>query len=122
MQAVTKYRADDGTEWRTPEEATKRDALCWEVGEIMAPLGKRHTVRSGQFWQHDPAVVIATRVAVLKLCARHFPEHEIFRHEPCIRSPTRGDFSMTSVARCGMHGSTSCPSTSTAASGNNRTS
>lgn len=79
---IIKYRADDGSEWKTIAEAVTRDVLCGEIGAVMEPLGDRVRIDSNQYVQHDPATVIKCRVGILALAAREFPSFDIFSHKP----------------------------------------
>lgn len=80
MKTITKYKANDGTEWNDEASALKRDNLVAQVDAVMAPLGtvpKR--VTDGEGWlQHDPEVVIAAKQGILDLCkpdfAKAFPQ------------------------------------------------
>lgn len=38
MKKITKYQANDGSEWKTKEDAEKRDILIVEVEAAMSPL------------------------------------------------------------------------------------
>ncbi len=82
MQTITKYKANDGCEFKNEHDALKRDQLVAEIDAVMAPINPAPKCRDHQYAQHDPKVVIACRVAILKLCAREFPSFEIFRHQP----------------------------------------
>ncbi len=80
MKTITKYKADDGTEWTEEAQAMRRDELVAKVAAVMEPLGtvpKR--VSDGEGWlQHDPAIVIAAKQGILDLCkpdfANSFPQ------------------------------------------------
>lgn len=80
MKAVTRYLADDGSQWGTETEALKRDALCAEVAEAMRPLGpstdRRHD-NGRAFIQHRAEDVLAAKQRIVELCARDV-DHKIF--------------------------------------------
>lgn len=38
MQAITKYKANDGSEWDEPEKAVRRDHLIADVDDVMVSL------------------------------------------------------------------------------------
>lgn len=85
MEAITKYKAIDGSEWRTEKEAMSREALFAEIESVMAPLAGSLAIAgfdSDQFYQHEAKTVIACRVAILALAAREFPTFDVFRHKP----------------------------------------
>jgi hypothetical protein len=81
-RAITKYVASDGSEWSHSDHAEERDQLCATVSEIMAPLGERPKLDEEHYHQHDPEVVIACRVAILKVCRKLYPTFKVFYHEP----------------------------------------
>ncbi len=81
MQAITKYRANDGREFKTEAEAITRDTLLRAVDCALSPMVAAPKIREHNYFQHDPKVVIACRVAI-QLCAIEFPSFDVFRHEP----------------------------------------
>ena len=67
MQPVTRYQADDGSEWPTAGQAEARDALCAFVRSAMAPLGTARELRDDtKYQQHAFAAVTAAKVALLR--------------------------------------------------------
>ena len=81
-QQITKWVANDGSEWRALADAEARDKLVDAIADVMAPLGRDRQLRDNQFIQHDPHSVLRCRVGILKLAAKEFPSFAIFRHEP----------------------------------------
>lgn len=85
MKTITKYQANDGTEWTDPNKAAERDALCGKVDAAMAPLGDTpQAVKDGEGWlQHDLETVNQAKDAILEICraegfAKSFP---VFGHK-----------------------------------------
>ena len=79
MEAITKYRADDGSEFRTQAECLAHEALCAEIAAVVATLpplpsddGCRFSNGHG-FIQHDPANFYAARTSLLKIAQRVCP-------------------------------------------------
>jgi len=74
MKAITKYRAEDGSEWTTATEAGARDRLCGEVADAMGPLIARPTDcdygNGDGFVQQDRTVALAAKQRLLDLAAR----------------------------------------------------
>lgn len=81
MEAITKYRSIDGSEWNTADKAIERDRLCEKVNAAMRPLQK-FTVEHHNFVQHKPDVVTKARVAIVRLAAIELPDFKIFAHVP----------------------------------------
>ena len=84
MQILTKYRAEDGSEYETEAACLERDALMQRVAASMQPLqipskGMQEGVDRGKGWyQHNPETVVACRDAILVLCCaakmnEHYP-------------------------------------------------
>ena len=76
MKRITKYLADDGTEFNTEIEAVNHDALCLEIKEVMSDLPKRpengRKFESGKgFIQHKPHVFFGVRHALLAIGKRY---------------------------------------------------
>jgi hypothetical protein len=82
MEAITKYKARDGSEWASEAEARATENLLDVVDEIMAPLGPPVSVRPEEYVQHNAGTVLAARAAIVKLCAKRLPGFPIFHHEP----------------------------------------
>lgn len=65
---ITKYVADDGSEWTAVEKAQERDTLLADVARAMKPLGERPDncgfSSGGGFIQHQTAVVRQVRLAL----------------------------------------------------------
>ena len=81
-EPITRYLAKDGSEWDTISQAIDRESLVDAIADAMQPLGEKRHINHDEYVQHDPATVIAARVAILKLCAKEFPSFEVFKHEP----------------------------------------
>jgi hypothetical protein len=80
MQAIQKFKADDGAEFRTEAECISYEALCAEVAEIMATLpaqpkddGCRFSNGDG-YLQHEPANLERARISILKIGQRFIKE------------------------------------------------
>ena len=76
MKKITKYRADDGTEFNSEAEAVNHDALCLEIKEVMSELPKRPSngckFENGEgFIQHQPHVFFGVRHALLAIGKRY---------------------------------------------------
>jgi hypothetical protein len=67
MEAVTKYKANDGSLWDSESAATERDELIKEVNAAMAPLGERNEAMSdGKGWvQHQLETVLRAKDAII---------------------------------------------------------
>lgn len=87
MTTITKYQANDGSEWTTAEDAEKRDSLHACVQEIMAPLGTTpEYVQCGKGWvQHKLETVLTAKDGILDLC-RELGYHKNF---PAFNHPGR---------------------------------
>ena len=70
METITKYRANNGSEWADKAKAEERDALCFTVDEIMKPLGDiPQAVTDGKGWlQHNLETVLCAKDAILDVC------------------------------------------------------
>lgn len=81
MTPITKYQADDGSQWNNEEDALKRDALCKKVDAVMLPLGKTPKgVKDGKGWmQHNPERVLRARDGILDICREQGFGHEVFK-------------------------------------------
>lgn len=68
MEEITKYRAMDGSEWTTPEQALAHEQVIESVNAAMEPLGKRPddcAFTNGEgYIQHDKADVLKSRLAI----------------------------------------------------------
>lgn len=76
MKTVTKYQADDGTEFSSEAKALAHEALCTEIAGIVSALpelpkddGSRFVSGHG-YIQHDPAVFWTVRENLLKIAKR----------------------------------------------------
>ena len=71
MESITKYRAEDGSEWSTPEQAIEREKAIAEVRAAMTPLGEHPGstafTNGDGFIQHDKANVLKARFALYDL-------------------------------------------------------
>ena len=91
MQAIQKYRADDGAEFKDDISCIAYEALCAEVAEIMATLPKRPSDDGCQFsnghgyLQHNADKFLAARAALLRVGARLYP-HKWF--DQALADPT----------------------------------
>jgi hypothetical protein len=92
MEAVTVYKAADGSTHATPEAATARDALVAAVADAMAllrtPSDAQQRAMSGgaHYLSHAPAAVVQVRARLLELAARQMPSYarthpHLFRSE-----------------------------------------
>ncbi len=84
MKKITKYQANDGSEWHSGAEAMERDKLIARVLVAMAPLGDtpQCVMEQKGYIQHDVAVVNNAKEAILQICrdqgmAENF---EVFNH------------------------------------------
>lgn len=79
MQAIQKYRADDGAEFAAEVDCIAHEALCAEVTEIMATLPKRPSDEGCRFsnghgyLQHTPEKFWPARDALLRVAKRLIP-------------------------------------------------
>jgi hypothetical protein len=71
MRPITKYRADDGSEWDTADCARRRDSLHAAVTAALAGLGTWPALGSKAYVQHRAATVRAAR-AMFAAVARAF--------------------------------------------------
>jgi len=76
MKIITKYRADDGTEFNSEAEAVNHDALCLEIKEVISDLPKRpsngYKFENGEgFIQHQPHVFWGVRDALIAIGKRY---------------------------------------------------
>lgn len=76
MQAIQKFKADDGAEFNTETACLEYEALCAEVAEIMSTLparpdgdGCRFSNGEG-YLRHDVAILERARVSILKIGQR----------------------------------------------------
>lgn len=79
MEVILKYRATDGTEWTTADDACRRDHLDAEVRALEARLGPR--VQHGRR-PVDILAVAAVKAEVVNLCRLAFPTEPVFRYSP----------------------------------------
>ena len=80
MKSITKYVANDGSEWTTREDAEKHDALDAQVRDLERQLGPR-IERSGERRRIDTAVWAEVKRRVVDLCREHYPNEAIFKHD-----------------------------------------
>lgn len=77
MKTITKYQADDGSEWKDEKKALDRDALCEQVNSIMADWPKEPKDDGCQFTnghgfiQLSESFIMEKRDKLLKLIAKH---------------------------------------------------
>jgi hypothetical protein len=78
MKPITRYQADDGSIWETPEEATARDRLLAAIPEATAPLGPApDDERMGDgagYRRHAPSDVLEVRRRLIALAREEFPD------------------------------------------------
>ena len=82
MQIVTKYRAIDGSEWDTADQAMDRDNLCAAVADAIAELGEPLSSAffgGGGYRQHDLATVLSAKQRIVRLAKIH-TGHGVFDH------------------------------------------
>ena len=78
MKTITKYQANDGSEWTTEEAAMKRDALIVEVDQAIRPFGPRIVDEGCKFAnghgyvQHSRQSYAETRAALTTILLREF--------------------------------------------------
>lgn len=77
MRVVTRYQANDGTEFHAGDAAARHDALIVECADAIAPLGPRFDGFSGGngYVQHDLDAFVEAKRALLALLARAYPSH-----------------------------------------------
>lgn len=68
-QAVTRYKADDGSLWDTEAQADKRSNLVMEVRAAMRHLPDVDVERH-QYFQHDPIVLFTARRELYEIAKR----------------------------------------------------
>lgn len=70
MKTITKFKANDGSEWNTEEDALRRDEMIAKVDAVMAPLGTTpKAVSDGEGWlQHNPDTVLKCKQGILDIC------------------------------------------------------
>jgi len=70
MIEIHKYKATDGSEWKSASEAIHRDRLHAACLEAMLPLGDvPEQVKKGKGWvQHDLEVVKQCKDQIIELC------------------------------------------------------
>lgn len=80
MKAITRYQADDGSEFRTAEDAAAHDVLCVKIAEAMKPLGERPkqpacAFENGQlgYIQHDVETVDGVARTLIELAKPYLP-------------------------------------------------
>ena len=77
MEVVTKYRANDGSEWASADEAIAREQQILMVNEAMRPLGERPDdegcrFSNGEgFRRHSLARVRQAKAALIALTRPH---------------------------------------------------
>lgn len=79
MQEITKFKADDGTEFDSKSACLAHEALCAEIAEVMATLPKRPNddgcrYSNGHgYLQHKPETFWKARDALLRIGNRLSP-------------------------------------------------
>lgn len=81
MKTITKYVANDGSEWNDPDKARKRDFLLDRIKEATSGLLKPrpkdpgcHFANGGGYVQQEPAKVREYKLAVLRIAKDEFGE------------------------------------------------
>jgi len=85
LRTITKYQANDGSEYNNAAAAYARDLLLVETETVMSQLGEiPEDVKSGKGWlQHKINNVNRCRKAILKLCIFYLPDYsDIFHGNP----------------------------------------
>lgn len=73
MKAITRYQAEDGSIWMTPEAALEREHFIVVVDEAMVPLGPQYDDGTCDFAnghgyiQHSPEAVAAARANLMPI-------------------------------------------------------
>lgn len=79
MQAIQKFRADDGAEFRSEAECVAHEALCAEIDEVVSLLPPRpkddgcNFANGDGYIQHDPMKFGRVREALLRIANRLYP-------------------------------------------------
>lgn len=85
MEAITQYKAKDGSIHPTESAALKRDNLVDRVAAAMRALGKPHEfVEDGKGWfQHDLETVLLAKDAILDICREegYGKDRPVFQHK-----------------------------------------
>jgi hypothetical protein len=101
VKQITKFQADDGTEFRTPNEAMAHDALCVEVAALVAKLHARpddgcNFSNGHGFIRQDKDAVLAVQRGLVAIARRYFGSDEIyerhFRYSEEAEKPTGHTF------------------------------
>lgn len=69
MKTVTRYEANDGSEWVDESQARARDELIAEVADVMSvlPQPPRGALDSGKaYFQHSPANVLSAQAGLAR--------------------------------------------------------
>ncbi len=75
MKQIAMYEADDGSRWKTAEEATARDAVLRAVEEAMAPLGPRPDFGPHDgYWPHTAEAIRKAKCSLLWITRGILPE------------------------------------------------
>lgn len=89
MKPITRYEADDGSVWKTEDEAIFRDTLSKKVKDAMAPLGSRPDLphcefsNGGGYFHHHPSEVSEVKRSLLALVREYGWEWEGLKNATC---------------------------------------
>lgn len=79
MIAVTKYKAEDGTEFGDPKKCADYEASCMRIADIMSQLHPKPDTcdfsNGSGFIQHNPEAVRAVTIALCQE-AQRFTDHK----------------------------------------------
>jgi hypothetical protein len=87
MRQVSRWIADDGTEFITPDQAIAHDKLCVEIAAIMSRLVSAEISGPG-FIQQDPVAVLNVQHSLVMIFERLFPRM-VDAHTEFARNATR---------------------------------
>ena len=68
MRAITKYVANDGSEWNSPEKAVERDAMIERCRLAMEPLGDTPDgLKDWSYMQHDRIAYVSAKSGIIAI-------------------------------------------------------
>ena len=85
VQEIHKYKAKDGSEWNTVEEAEKREVIVDAASDFIKPLGEKpkdpkcEFANGKGFIQHDKYIVAQMKMNFIKFCAVTLKKPELLR-------------------------------------------
>ncbi len=89
MKTITKYIADDGTEFRDELKCLEHEALCSEIADVMSVLPRRpdndgcRFANGGGYIQHEAGTLMTVRDRLLRIAQR-------FTKDPSIQKELDG--------------------------------